>query len=110
LIIMNNHSIRYLNIKNLILLVTLVSILLSGCTDNNKKYLGTWECQENNDTLTLFEDGTFVFDSSEGNGFTNTYKIIDKKIHMNCIFFTEIFEIKGDMLIDEDGYHWTKIN
>jgi hypothetical protein len=106
---MNNQSIRYRNLKNLILLVTLFSILLSGCTDN-KNYLGTWECQENNDKLTLFKDGTFVFDSFEGNGFTNTYKVIDKKIHMNCIFFTEIFEIKGDMLIDEDGYHWTKVN
>jgi hypothetical protein len=106
---MIEHFIRILNFKKLILLITIFSILLSGCTDN-KKYLGTWECQENNDMLTLFKDGTFVFDSSDGNGFTNTYKVIDQKIHMNCIFYTEIFEIKGDILIDEDGYHWTKVN
>ena len=95
--------------KKLILLVILLSILLSGCTDN-KNYLGTWKCQENNDTLTLFKDGTFVFDSLEGNGFTNTYKVIDRKIHLNFVFSTQTLEIKKNLLIDEDGDHWTKIN
>lgn len=105
---MNNHSIRYLNIKNLIILVTLLSILFSGCIDN-KNYLGTWECQKNNDTLTLFEDGTFVFDSAEGSDFTNTYKVVDKKIHLNFILSTQTLEIQNNVLIDEDGDQWTKI-
>ena len=105
---MNNHYIRYRNIKNLILLVTLFSVLLSGCTDN-KKYLGTWECQENNDTLTFFNDDTFVYDSIEGNGFTNTYRVIDGKIHLNFIFGTQTLEIQNDVLIDKDGDHWTKV-
>ena len=105
---MNNHYIRYQNIKNLILLVTLFSVLLSGCTDN-KKYLGTWECRKNNDTLTFFNDDTFVYDSIEGNGFTNTYKVIDEKIHLNFIFGTQTLEIQNDVLIDKDGDHWTKV-
>ena len=85
-VMINNHSFRYLNIKNFIILIILLSVLLSGCTDN-KKYFGTWKCQENNDTLILFKDGTFLFDSTKGNSFTNTYKVIDEKIYMNCIFF-----------------------
>ena len=92
---MNNSFIKYLNNKFLILIVILFSVLLSGCADDNEKYLGTWECQENKDTLTLFNDGTFVFDSSEGNGFTNDYKVIDKKIHLNFIFGTQTLEIQN---------------
>jgi hypothetical protein len=105
---MNNYFIKYLNVKKLILIIILLSVLLSGCTDN-KKYLGTWECQENNDRLTLLKDGTFVFDSSEGNGFTNNYKVIDRKIHLNFILGTQTLEIQNNVLIDEDGDLWTKI-